>query len=169
MLSPSRKMVPTSPLFPVETEHCLRAVLQVRIHLAPAESLQTVGSSRRSPHTTFCGNRGRATGPVEQPDKFELVINLKTAQAARPDRPALDPRPRRGSDRMSNCLFRGARLLIVRAASRLALCATSLRSAAALTRPARWAWGWSCGRHGVPASIGAIGPLGAIAQHGIKG
>ena len=43
MLSPSRKMVPTSPLFPVETEDYLRAVLQVRIHLAPPLSLSQRG------------------------------------------------------------------------------------------------------------------------------
>jgi hypothetical protein len=60
-------------------------------------------------------------------------------------------------------------LPIVRAASRLALGATALRAAAALTRPARWARGSSCGRHTVPAGIAAIGPRGPIAQHGIEG
>jgi putative tryptophan/tyrosine transport system substrate-binding protein len=53
---------------------------------------------------------------------------------------------------MSNCLFREAGLPIVRAASRLARCATSLHSGVALTRPAQWARGSSC-RHGVPAGI----------------
>ena len=38
--------------------------------------------------------------PVEQPAKFEPVINLKTAKVARPHNPAVAARPRRRGDRM---------------------------------------------------------------------
>ena len=39
----------------------------------------------RAAAATFCGNRGRATGPVEQPDKFELVIadHVRSRRAGR--------------------------------------------------------------------------------------
>ena len=39
--------------------------------------------------------------PIEQPRKFELVINLKTVKGARPDDPAVNPRSRRPSDRVT--------------------------------------------------------------------
>ena len=39
--------------------------------------------------------------PVQQPTKFELVINLQDRQGARPRRAADAARPRRRGDRMS--------------------------------------------------------------------
>ncbi len=38
--------------------------------------------------------------PVQRPTRFDLAINLKTGEGARPDRPAIDPRPRRRGHRM---------------------------------------------------------------------
>ena len=37
--------------------------------------------------------------PIQEPVKFDFVVNLKTARA-RPDDPAIDPRPRRRGHRM---------------------------------------------------------------------
>ena len=67
----------------------------------------------------------------------------------------------------SNCVRLGLGSPIVRAASRLALRATARSTAAALTRPARWALGRSDGRHGVPAKV-SVGPAVTIPEHGIK-
>jgi len=70
MLSPSRKMVPTSPLFPVETEDYLRAVLQVRIHLAPAGSpLRTQFVQRR-----LCRCSARASVNIAGPLANETTM-----------------------------------------------------------------------------------------------
>ncbi len=33
--------------------------------------------------------------PIQEPVKFDFVVNLKTASGTRPDDPAVDPRPRR--------------------------------------------------------------------------
>ena len=38
--------------------------------------------------------------PVEQPTKYELIINVKDRQSARSHRPALVTRPRRRGDRI---------------------------------------------------------------------
>jgi len=44
--------------------------------------------------------------PVEQPTKFDLVINLKTCEGARPHRAAATARPCRRGDRMMSLLGR---------------------------------------------------------------
>jgi hypothetical protein len=70
---------------------------------------------------------------------------------------------------MSNCLLRKAGSPSVLAASRLALRATALGAATALTRPARQALCSSCSRHGVPACVGAVHPFRGVPEHGVKG
>jgi len=68
---------------------------------------------------------------------------------------------------MSNCVFGGAGLLLVRDASRLALRAPALCAATTLSRYARRAVGLSGGRHSAP-TVTTVVPQHVIASHGIE-
>jgi putative ABC transport system substrate-binding protein len=44
--------------------------------------------------------------PIEQPNKFELVVNLKTAKSTRYHHPRIDPAACRRGDQVTRTAFR---------------------------------------------------------------
>src|SRR5262249_29086022 len=88
-------------------------------------------------------------------------------QGARPRSSAHAALACRGGDRMSNCHLVAGRSLIALAASRLALRASALRAATALTRPNRSAQRLACRRHTVPTAK-TVGPNDVVANHRVE-
>src|SRR5262245_66570607 len=71
------------------------------------------------------------------------------------------------STRVSNCHLVAGRSLIDLAASRLALRASALRAATALTRPSRSAQRLPCGRYVLPTAK-TVGPNDVVANHCVE-